>query len=145
MGSHKKRKQEKKIFAPRYDWQVGPYSGVLQADLSIPQNVLLLCKLAGIEPIRVIKDVLESLSLHKDESDKWGTARKFLIDYFIAMGYGKEFYSEEDRRLMIAQLKHLDSLFPSDAGMSLIELHAKWRNKYEKYWLKKWYYKIRRS
>lgn len=80
---------------------------------------------------------------HGNEQDG-GKTNEPLINYFIAHGYGMEYYSEEDLRQVFKEMNALQLLFPANGKLKLIELYANWRSKHHSYWFKKWYKKPRR-
>ncbi|HSC36937.1 MAG TPA: hypothetical protein VLD19_03660, partial [Chitinophagaceae bacterium] len=82
--------------------------------------------------------------------DGWNRAtneecRNTAVEYFIRCGYGQDFYTEQEMRQLLKDLDAIGSLWPNNAGRKLIDRHAKWRNKYQDYWFKKWYRKLRRK
>jgi hypothetical protein len=64
-------------------------------------------------------------------------------DYFLSCGYGLEFYTDSEIEQMFKELDTIASLWPKDASMKLIDLHSKWRDRYYKYWYKRWFWKFR--
>ena len=126
-------------------WQTGEYARMAEFHFWIPYQFLLLCKLMNVTPQDVVlrfMDTLDCGSWKREEiSEK---ARQLIIDYFIECGYGKDFYTEEDRRKIFEEMNAVGIVFPRDGKTKLIDLHSKWRDKYQNYWFKKWFRKIRR-
>lgn len=57
----------------------------------------------------------------------------------------QDYYTEEDIRRILKEMESISGLFPINSGkMKLIGLHSKWRKKYYKYWIRKWFFKVRR-
>jgi hypothetical protein len=94
---------------------------------------------------QVIIDFLDCLDCGSWKREGRDKAKEKLIEYFIELGYGKEYYALEDIRLIFKEMDSIGSLFPNNGKMELINLHADWREKYHKYWFKKWYRKNRRK
>jgi hypothetical protein len=72
-------------------------------------------------------------------------AKEYLIQYFLEMNYGQELYTAEDLRQMFKEMDAVGLLWPEKGKMKLIDLYAQWRDKYEKFWFKKWFRKPRRK
>ena len=67
------------------------------------------------------------------------------INYLIQCGYGQDYYSEEDIRQMLHELSSVSALWPAGSNSKMIDHHALWRERYYKYWFRKWHQKIRRK
>ena len=143
-GSHAKKTVSKKL-KPDRKWQTGEYERFAKFKLSLPYQFLLLCKLMGITPRQVIIDFLDSLDCGSWKREGRDQAKEKLIDYFIELGYGKDYYIPEDIRGIFKEMDSIGRLFPNNGKMKLVDLHAKWRDKYHNYWFKKWFRKIRRK
>ena len=130
---------------PRLKWQKDDYSRTQEVRLDQPYQFLLLCKLVGTPPVRILDDFMINLS---GDSFKRATdehRRNKAVEYFIQCGYGQEFYTEQEIRQLLKELDTIGSLWPDGAKMKLIDRHAKWRNQYQHYWFNKWYRKLRRK
>jgi hypothetical protein len=46
---------------------------------------------------------------------------------------------------MFKELDAIGSLWPKDGDMKVVDMHADWRDKYQDYWFKKWYYRVRKK
>lgn len=110
-----------------------------------PVQFLLLCKLVQVPPKTILHHFMqdlgrESWQRHPDERMRGPTA-----DYFLLRGYGQDHYTETDLRQMLTELNGIGSLWPEGGSMKLIEQHSRWRDRYHRYWFKKWFYKVRRK
>jgi len=140
-----KKPPEKPAPEPRYKWEKGAYLRDQTIRFMLPWQFLYMCKLTEVTPHEVLDRFTNDLgheSWKRRESD---AVRQALIEYFIGCGYGQKWYTEAEIREMFKELDAVGSLWPRDAGMKLIDRHAKWRNKYHDYWFKKWYRKPRRK
>jgi hypothetical protein len=129
---------------PRYKWEKGAYRRIQDRRITYPWQFLYLCKLCAITPDDVLNQFLSDMGQESFKRSNNPQVRQITIEYFIQRGYGQDFYTEQDIRKMFGELDAIGSLWPQDANMKLIDRHAKWRNKYQDYWFKKWYYKVRR-
>jgi hypothetical protein len=146
MKTQQQKQKTKKQTELRLKWQTGDYARLAEFHFYLPYQLLLLCKLTSITPEKLLLDFMDALdhgSWKREEvSEK---ARQLLTDYFIERGYGKDFYSEEERTTMFKEMDSVGMLWPGDAKMKFIDLHTKWRDKYQNYRFKKWFRKIRRK
>jgi hypothetical protein len=125
-----------------------PYSRNLLYYTNLPYQFLMLSKLFKIEPQYIITDFLQNSGLEAWPTIGGGSnelARQKAIEYIVACGYGQDFYTAEEIKQMMNELNFINSLNPKKASEKMKDLHWKWRNKYWKFWFKKWYYKIRRK
>jgi hypothetical protein len=60
------------------------------------------------------------------------------------MNYGLQHFTKEDIQQMFQELECIGSLWSENAKMKMIEIHARWRDKYYNWWFKKWYKKYHR-
>lgn len=146
MQKQKSKTKKRKTLKPILKWQTGEYSRDAEFHFYLPYQFLLLCKLMNVTPEDVLHRFMETLdcgSWRREEiSEK---ARQLIIDYFIECGYGKDYYTEEDKRKIFQELNAIGVVFPHNAKMKLLDLHSTWRHKYHNYWFKKWFKKIRRK
>jgi hypothetical protein len=77
------RSINRKQFIPEKPWQ-GSQS--IDLRLRIPCDVVMICKLAGIEPEKLIKDFLTTLALEKTSKISQA-AKDACVEYFIRHGY----------------------------------------------------------
>jgi hypothetical protein len=96
-----------------------------------------------IEPHKVIHDFLCNVGMEGYGLGEVQRAKA--MEYFVSCGYGQNYYTEEDIRSILKEMESIGTLFPTNSKMKLIDLHAKWRNKYYKYWYRKWFFKVRRK
>jgi len=141
-----KNQKQKSIATPRLKWQTGEYARFQDFHFWMPYQFLLLCKLMNTTPKDVLLNFMDTLDCGSwKREEKGNKERQLLIDYFIECDYGKDFYTEEDRRKMFEEMNAVGIVWPQNAKMKLIDLHSKWRDKYHTYWFKKWFRKIRRK
>jgi hypothetical protein len=93
----------------------------------------------------LIDDFLNNAALVAWKREGKEMAREKIIDYLIACGYGKNFYSDEERRQLLNEANAQGLLWPKDAAIKLFDLAVKWRDSYHKYWLDKWFWKGNRK
>ena len=108
----------------------------------MPWQFLLLCKLTNTKPEKILHDFMCNVGMEGYGLGEVQRAKA--MEYFISCGYGQDFYTVEDIRKIGKEMESISTLFPSNGKMKLIDLHSKWRKRYYKYWLKKWFMKIRR-
>ena|SRR5690606_29222451 len=128
---------------PVMKWQTGAYSRIAEFRIALPYPFLLLCKLVETTPEQMIMDFTENLSCGSWKREGREEAKKKLIDYFVANGYGKDNYSEEERRMIFAEMDAMGLLFPDKSKEKLLNLYSEWRKEHHKYFFKKWYRKKR--
>jgi hypothetical protein len=133
------------LLKPDLKWQTGDYERLAAYDFVLTYQFLLLCKLSDITPRRLLIDFLENLDCGSSNREGRDKAKDHLINYFIEMGYGRHLYSSEEIRNIFSEMNAIGMLFPSESKMKLMDLHVHWRNKYHRYWFKKWFKKIRRK
>jgi hypothetical protein len=112
----------------------GEYARFQDFHFWMPYQFLLLCKLMNTTPKDVLLNFMDTLdcgSWKREETSN--KARQLLMDYFIECGYGKDFYTVEDRRKMFEEMNAAGIVWPQNAKMKLIDLHSKWRDKYHTY------------
>ena len=147
MKQKQKAKQppKKREYQPRYKWEKGDYLRFQEIRFTLPWQFLYLCKLTGVTPHDVLDQFMNNLGQESWKRSPNDGVRQTAIDYFIQCGYGQDFYNQEDLRSMFRELDAIGSLWPRNGKEKLIDLHAKWRNKYHDHWFKKWYYQARRK
>jgi hypothetical protein len=135
------RSINRKQFIPGKPWQ-GSQS--IDLRLRIPCDVVMICKLTGIEPEKLIKDFLTTLALEKS-SKVSQAAKDASVEYFVRSSYGNQFYSEDEIRQMFRELQNVQDLWLEDTSSKFIDHHSRWLSKYWKQWFKRWYNKVRRK
>ncbi len=148
MKKRQKRPEDKKVRPkpkPILKWQTGEYDRQAEYKFYLPYQFLLVCKLMNVPPETVLINFMDTIDCGSWKREGGEIQRQLLIEYFIACGYGKEYYTEQDIRKSFEELDAIGKLWPKDAKMKLIDLHAKWRDKYHTYWFKKWFSKSRRK
>lgn len=138
-----KRKPKRNPEFPK--WQKEEYERDAKFDFSLPETFLRICKLADITPRQALIDFMDNLSCGSWKRDGRDKAKQYLIEYFLEMGYGKELYTTEDIRQIFKEMDSVGLLWPEKGKIKLIDLYAKWREKYTKFWFKKWFSKARRK
>ena len=144
----KKTKTTKKVSPknkPAMEWQVGEYERFAEYEFCLPYQFLLLCKLTDVAPERILNAFMDNLGCGTWEREGRDKAKGHLIDYFLEMGYGQQYYTTEDLKQMFREMDAIGMLWPKEGSMDLVELQAKWRAEYYKYWFKKWWGKVRRK
>ncbi|HWJ28877.1 MAG TPA: hypothetical protein VNS32_20200 [Flavisolibacter sp.] len=130
---------------PNLNWQTGDYERHADFRFRLPYQFLLLCKLLNVTPEQILLDFMDNASLGSWKREGREGARDKIKDYLLECKYGQDHYQEGDIWQMFEELDSIGRLWPEGARMKLIDLHAKWRDKYHKYWFKKWYRKPRRK
>ena len=141
----KKQKAKKPEYEARYKWDKGPYQRDQTIRFMFPWQFLYVCKLAGVTPREMINRFMLDLSQESWQRHPSDSVRQTLVEYFTLCGYGQKWYTEQEIRQLFKELDAIGSLWPEDGGTKLIDRHAKWRNRYQDYWFKKWYRKLRRK
>jgi hypothetical protein len=140
-----KKPPEQRDPEQRYKWDKGDYQQDQTLKMFLPWPFLYVCKLSEVTPAEVLDRFMHDLGQGSWKRRENEAVRQALVEYFIGCGYGQQWYTEQDIRLMFRELDAIGSLWPDDGGVKLIHRHAKWRNRYQDYWFKKWYRKTRRK
>lgn len=98
-----------------------------------------------ITPENVVCDFMDNLSCGSWKREGRDEAKEHLINYFISHGYGQHHYSEADIREIFKEMDALGLLFPKNGKRKMVDIYAKWRDKYHTHWFKKWFRKPRRK
>jgi hypothetical protein len=118
---------------PVLKWQTGDYKRHSSFSFILPYQFLLLSKLMDITPEDIIRDFANNLDCGSWDREGKDLAKEHLINYFIACGYGQQYYTVDDIRLMFKEMDALGRLFPKNSNkMKLVKLYSKWRNKHQK-------------
>jgi hypothetical protein len=135
-----------KKIKPTLKWQVGDYSRTIELIEHLPYTILLLCKILNTTPRQIILDFLDNLSCGSWKREGRDKAKGKLVDYVIEMGYGNEYFTEEEIRILFKDFDALGMVWPNNSGdMKLVDKYATWRNRHYKFLFKKWFKKIRRK
>lgn len=111
-------------------------------ELFVPANYLMLCSLFDIEPEKLLNDFMSTLG---GESFGLGDKEKKKAKvYFMHCKYGRDLYSKKDILAIFKEVHAISTLWPEEDNYKILDLHTEWRNKYHKYWYKKWFHKARR-
>jgi hypothetical protein len=129
---------------PKLKWQVGDYEQSVLYYFWIPPQFLLLCKILNVTPREVLDNFLTHADLGSWKRVGNEQPRLKASEYILACGYGKEYYSNDEIYQMLKELDSIGSLWP-EGNHELIDIHAKWRNEYHKYWFDKWFWKSQRE
>lgn len=130
---------------PRLPWQVGSYSEYISEEIRIPPQLLLICKLLCVPPMDLITDFLDNASLAAWKRNGRESAREKVMEYILACGYGKEFYSEAEIRQLLKEADAQGMVWPKDADMKLLDASSAWRELYQPYWFNRWFWKHNRK
>lgn len=125
-------------------WQTGAYERHADFRFVLPYQFLLLCRLMDITPDQVLTDFMDTLSCSSWKREGRDRAKEKLIDNFFEHGYGQQHYTIEEIRSIFRELEAIGLLWPEGAKSKMIDLHAKWRDKYHTFWFKKWFRKPKR-
>jgi hypothetical protein len=140
------KKEQPTTSKPRMKWQKGAYDRNQEVRLDQPYQFMLLCKLVGVPPMRMINDFMTNLGGDSSNRAKNEGCRSTAVEYFIQCGYGQDYYSQPDIRQILRELDTMGGLWPVGDKWKIIKRHAKWRDYYQdNYWFKKWYRKTRRK
>jgi hypothetical protein len=131
-------KLPKKKPEPILKWQVDDYAKCQDFRFHLPYSFLLLCKLWNTTPDDLLHDFMHNMSCGSVSREGGDQAKKFLQQYIFEMGYGQQQYSKENVEKMFAELDGIGRLWPENAKMKIIEMHARWRDEYYNWWFKKW-------
>lgn len=137
-------KLPRKRSKPQFKWQTGYYSRTQEFRFHLPYGFLLLCKLLDTTPNDMLHWFMENCSYSSFQGEGKEQARGHLQDYIIAMQYGQEYYTEENIRQMMNELKAINMLWPKNSKSKFMTSHARWRDNYFNWWYKKWHILLRR-
>ena len=91
----------------------------------------------SVTPNQLLLDFMDQLSQESWSKENNILARQKLVEYFLLMGYGQDLRTQANITGIFKELDAISTLWPINAGMELIELHAAWREKYYEYWFEK--------
>jgi hypothetical protein len=132
------KKKRPRIAKPVMKWQTGDYSSTQTFTFDLPQQFLMICKLADVTPQEILIDFMDNLSCGSWKREGRENVRRLLVEYFIEHGYGRRQYSIEELKKLFGELDALSLLFPKDAQPEILDAYASWRDKHHEYWLEKW-------
>jgi hypothetical protein len=132
------KKNKNRIHKPVMKWQTGEYQPKQTFTFELPQQFLMLCKLADVSPQQLLSDFIDNLSSGSWKREGREKARQLLADYFIEHGYGKEHYSADELREMFAELDAMALLFPKNGNPEQLDAYSAWRASHQQYWFNKW-------
>ncbi|MGZ3836961.1 MAG: hypothetical protein ACXVMS_06815 [Flavisolibacter sp.] len=145
---NKEKGKEARVFGrekPMMKWQVEEFDRHAEYKFILPIQFLLLCKLLDVTPHQVLLDFMDNAAQGSWKRQGREAPREKVRDYFLSCGYGQEHYPESDIREIFQELDAMGRLWPGGAKRKLVDLHAKWRDKYYPYWFRKWHGKPRRK
>ena len=131
-----KKKDNKKSIA-HHEWKTGDYDRHANFKFVLSCQFLMLCKLMSVTPYQLLLDFMDQLSQESWSKENNILARQKLVEYFLLMGYGQDLRTQANITGIFKELDAISTLWPINAGMELIELHAAWREKYYEYWFEK--------
>lgn len=145
--SRKPRKgtKEQAKSKPDMPWQTGEYERLAEFKVHLPYQFLLLCKLTEVTPRKVLVDFMDNMDHGSWDREGRDKAKEHLVAYFLEMGYGQNQYTPDDLRELFKEMDAIGLLFPKEADMDIIDMHARWRDVYHNYWFEKWWGKMRRK
>ena|SRR5579863_2862389 len=129
----------------RFKWDNGDYARDQTLKFIFPWQFLFMCKLTGVTPDEVLDRFMNDLGQESWKRRQNDAVRQALVDYFVLCGYGQKWYTEAEIRQMFKELDAIGSLWPDNGGIKLIHRHALWKEKYQNFWFKKWFRKLRRK
>ena len=130
---------------PELKWQTGAYERFADFNFILPYPFLLLCRLMGVKPLEALTDFMDNLSCGSWKREGRDTEKEHLINYFIAHGYGQEHYTEANIRQIFKEMDAVGLLFPREGNDKMVYRYAKWRDKHQTWWFKKWFRKPRHT
>ncbi|SDD77700.1 hypothetical protein [Niabella drilacis] len=139
------RKQKQHKPKPELKWQTGAYERFADFNFILPYQFLLLCRLMDVTPREALTDFMDNLSCGSWNRKGRDSAKEHLINYFIAHGYGQEHYTEANIRQIFKEMDAVGLLFPRESNGKMVDRYAKWRDKHQNWWFKKWYRKPRHT
>lgn len=140
-----KKKPQRRKPKPSLPWQVGEYAEYRSEEIWIPPQLLLICKILDIPPMDLIDDFLNNAALAAWKREGNETAREKMIEYLMACGYGKKFYSDEERKQILREADAQGMIWPRNPDMKLLDLTSAWRASYHIHWFNKWFWKGNRK
>ena len=87
----------------------------------------------------MLTDFMDNLSCGSWKREGRDKVKQFLIEYFIEHGYGKDFYTPEDLKMMFRELDAMGLLFPKDGEQELVDAYSAWRQIQQEFLFNKWY------
>ncbi len=128
--------------APYLEWQTGQYDRFARFSFILPYRFLLLCRLIEIPPQEMLEDFMASLGF-EGAGPEGNTAQKHLLYYFLAKGYGQQYYTRREIHRIFAEMNAINVLFPN-GDETRIEAHVIWRDDRQHRWFNDWFQKARR-
>ena len=125
--------------------ELKPWQGSRSKDfnLMITGNLEMICTLLRVSPVKLLSEFANTLSMGLPGQNK--ELHALLVNYFVRCGYGQQYYSEEEIRLMFEELGAVTRLWPNDGNEEVIDKHSEWRRMYHEYWFGKWQQKSGRT
>jgi hypothetical protein len=136
----KKQQLPDKANGPFMPWMFGDFAETQTIVHHFPTPFLLLCKLCGVTPAQVVRDIADNLSCSAWRRQGRGAAKEYLFNYFIAHGYGANYFNEEELRTIFGDMDAVGRLFPFQ-DPALAELYGQWRDLQYASWFNRWYTK----
>lgn len=135
-----RKKKEEKELDPKFNRRQ-------EMRFHIPPHFYLLCRLMNVAPIDMLREFMNNVGCESFQRSADDGIRTVAMEYVIRCGYGQDFYSEEEVRLMFKEMDAIGMLWPDKvSGHELFfDTHAKWRDEYLEYWFEKWHSRIRRK
>jgi hypothetical protein len=113
-------------------WQPGWHT----MELLVPPGFGLLCFLLRKDMADVLIDLMRSVVADSTEGNL--EQHELAKDWFLRRGYHRNQFTTEEGERMFRELESMALLWPHGAPVEFIRQHAKWRNRYYKWWFKKW-------
>ncbi|MBO9591422.1 MAG: hypothetical protein J7599_00850 [Niabella sp.] len=129
---------------PFMEWQTGQYERFARFSFILPYKFLLLCGMVEIPPQKILEDFMATLSGQSTGREEWKIAHKHLKAYFLANGYGQQYYTRKELYQIFTEMNDVKLLLPASNDEEQIRSHVIWRDEYEYHWFHQWYQKPRR-
>lgn len=105
-------------------------------ELMVPPGFALLCVLLRKDLQDVLLDLMRAVVADGTAAGK--NHHELAKSWFLLCGYHHEQFTTEELEHMLLELKSIALLWPTGAPMEFIKQHSLWRNRYHRWWFKKW-------
>lgn len=129
--------------APYLEWQTGQYERFARFSFILPYRFLLLCRLVETPPQKILEDFMAHLGCQNAGREDQHIAQKHLKYYFLANGYGQQYYTRREIHLLFTEMSAVSVLFPHDDEARMDD-HVTWRDDHQHQWFENWFQKPRR-
>jgi len=118
-----------------------PFAREQVVRLSTPFPLWNLCKLLEVTPIQIVDDLFKNIgSPVKFGSFGETTANQEATEFFLRQGYGREYYTKDEVRQMIAELGIVEGIIPpfDSSYDKIFNDYIRMRDVYLRVWKSKW-------